>query len=180
MRAKTALRAPACKICAHKTATGISDAHGTVTKGLKLHIGNGIFNFADFFKRSFPSEHDAFKAEPFIKQSGGSVDAARLRAQVKRRVGELFLQNRHDAQILHDKRIDRIALKIIDIVLKGSDVLVMKGDIERAVEFFPGKAFFELAYSLVFVVVKIVGFDAERKMLETDVRGVRSVRVCVI
>ena len=95
-------------------------------------------------------------------------------------LGELFLQNRHDAQILHDKRIDRIALKIIDIVLKRSDVFVMKGDVERAVKFFSGKAFFELTYLLVFVVVKIVGFDAERKMLETDVGGVRSVRVCTV
>ena len=180
MRAKTALSAPTCKIGAHEAATGIGDAHGAVTKGFELHIGNGVFNFADFFKRSFPSEHDAFKSEPLIKQSGGSVDAARLRTQVKRRVGELFLQNRHDAQILHDKRIDRIALKIIDIVLKRSDIVIVKGDVERAVKFFSGKTFFKLAYSLVFVVVKIVGFDAERKMLETDVRGIRSVRVCTV
>ena len=111
-----------------------------------------------------------------------SLKGCRIEAdnQALENVGEIFLQNRHDAQILHDKRIDRIALKIIDIVLKRSDIVIVKGDVERAVEFFSGKAFFQLTYLLVFVIIKIVSFDAKRKMLETDVGGICSVCVCIV
>ena len=165
VRAESALGAAAGKIRAHKAAAGIGYAHRAMAERLKLHLRHGILYPADLVQRYFAAQHNTAESELTVHFYGGTVDAACLGTQMKRRIRKMLSDQRNDSQVLNDERVYRILTEIIQIRGEGVYVPVMKRNIERAVKFPARIALFQRADILVFVIVEIVRLDAEREFL---------------
>ena len=136
------MRAAVGQIGAHKAAAGVGYAHRSVDKNFQLHVGNRVLDLADFGQASFAAKHDALKAHRLVDFDGLAVYARSLGAKVQRGVGKMLLQYRNDSNVLNDKGVYWILLKVIHAVQKRVDVFVVEYYVQCAMQFFLRELFF--------------------------------------
>ena len=130
------MRAAVGQIGAHKAAAGVGYAHSAVDKNFQLHVGNRVLDLADFGQACFAAQNHAAKAHRLVDFDGLAVYARSLGAKVQRGVGKMLLQYRNDSNVLNDKGVYWILLKVIHAVQKSVDVFVVEYYVQGAMQFF--------------------------------------------
>jgi hypothetical protein len=92
---------------------------------------------------------------------------------------KFLLQKPHDAQILHDERIDWILVEIVDVLVELLQIMIVESDVQGAKEALVWILLFEVDDPLVLVVVEVVSLDSEREAFKSDIGGIGSVIVGV-
>ena len=95
-------------------------------------------------------------------------------------IRKLFLQNRNNSKILDNKGINRIFLEIWNIFYKTVNFIIVKGNVKGTVQTAARKIIFKFNNFFVFILIKVVCFYTQRKILKSDVGGIRSVCIAVL
>ena len=130
-------------------------------KAFQLHVGHRIFDLPDFVKRCLPSEYDSPEPYAPVHFDGAAVHAVCLRAQVQRGIGKMLLQHRHNTDVLHDKAVYGIALKVVNIFDELLYVVVVERDVQGTEQALVRIFFFQFDNLLVFILIKIIGLDSQ-------------------
>ena len=127
--------AAAGKVCADKAPPRIRNAHRAVHKTFKLHLRYVRFYFGNIGERGLPAEYHTFKPQIAVDAHRFIVDTVCLCTEVERRIGEMFAQYGNHSDILNNKGVDGIKLKIIGFRQKGLNVFIMERNIQCAEQF---------------------------------------------
>lgn len=175
-----AVGAAAGQVGAQQAAAGVGDAHGSMPKGLQLHLRHGILDFTNLFQGGFPPQHHPLESQLAVELHRLAVDAVGLGAQVERRLGKVLLDEVHHADVLDDEGIDGIAAEVVQLAEEFVYVLVVESDVQGAEELFVRMLLLQPDDALVFLLVKIVSLHSQREILQSDVGGIRPVGVGVV